>query len=69
MRRRVYIPKSANRKDEYIGSKTGAKRYHMSPTTFAKIATEAGALLIIRGKRVVNVRILDEYIESFPYFV
>ena len=52
-------------KDEFIRSKQGVERYNMSRNTFNRIASEAGALYKIRGVNLVNVRIFEEYLETF----
>lgn len=56
-------------RDEYIGPHLGAQRYHMSLNTFVNIARDAGALITVRGKRLINVRLFEDYIESFPYII
>ena len=55
----------ARKKKKYIRYEEGAVLYSMGKNSFRQIAQDAHA--IVRRKRIalVNVEVLDEYLESF----
>ncbi len=65
MERAIDRNKKTQNKDVFIRSKQGVERYNMSRNTFFKLAAEAGALYKIRGVNLVNVKVFEEYLETF----
>ena len=49
----------------YIRYKEGAKRYSMSVHSFMKLAAEARAVYKINRISLVNVKLFEEYLETF----
>ena len=54
-----------NNEKEYIRYSEGAERYSMSKNSFMKLAQEAGAVYKINRISLVNIKILEEYLERF----
>ena len=52
-------------KKKYVRYKDGAEMYGMGITSFMKLAKEAKAVYKIRNIALVNIEILDEYMELF----
>ena len=52
-------------KKNFIRYDEGAERYSMSKNSFMKLAQEAGAVYKINRITLVNVKIFEEYLESF----
>ena len=52
-------------KKNFIRYDEGAERYSMSKNSFMKLAQEAGAVYKINRIALVNVKIFEEYLESF----
>lgn len=52
-------------KNEFIRYDEGAKRYSMCKHTFMKLAQEAHAVYKINRLTLVNIRVFEEYLESF----
>ena len=52
-------------KKNFIRYDEGAERYSMSKNSFMKLAQEAGAVYKINCIALVNVKIFEEYLESF----
>ena len=50
---------------KFIRPKDGVKTYGLSRTTLNNVAKKAGALYRIDKCVLINVKILDEYIEKF----
>lgn len=49
----------------YIRYEEGAKRYSMSIHSFMKLAAEAHAVYKINRISLVNVKLFEEYLETF----
>ena len=54
-----------NNEKEYIRYSEGAESYYMSKNSFMKLAQEAGAVYKINRISLVNIKILEEYLERF----
>ena len=52
-------------KKKYVRYKDGAEMYGMGITSFMRWAKEAKAVYKIRNIALVNIEILDEYMELF----
>ena len=52
-------------KKNFIRYDEGAERYSMSKNSFMKLAQEARAVYKINRIALVNVKIFEEYLESF----
>ena len=50
--------------EKYITYKEGAEVYRMCYKKFRELAIEAGAAVPVGGKTLVDVRIMDDYLES-----
>ena len=68
----VYVPKSVfvrivfnlrNPSDRYISYKEGVEIYRMSYKTFRDLVVDIGAEIPVGGRKLVNVRILEDYLE------
>lgn len=53
------------RKKKYVRYQEGAELYSMGVHSFRDIAKEAKATVKIKGIVLVNIEILDEYLELF----
>ena len=58
-KRKASVPKTFVRYDE------GAELYSMGRHTFMRLAAEAGAVYKINRLSLVNIKIFDEYLETF----
>ena len=52
-------------KKKYVRYKEGAEMYGMGITSFMRLAKESKAVYKIRNIALVNIEILDEYMELF----
>lgn len=50
---------------DFVRYEEGAKRYSMCKHTFMKLAQDAHAVYKINRLTLVNVKIFEEYLESF----
>ncbi len=48
----------------YVSYDEGMKLYSLGRNSFINIANEAGAVRKVRGRCLVNVKILNDYIET-----
>lgn len=55
----------ARKKKKYIRYEEGAVLYSMGKNSFRQIAQDAHAIVRLKRIAVVNVEVLDEYLESF----
>ena len=67
---KVELPKSGQKKapeDEktFVRYDEGARRYSMCKHSFMKLAADAGAVYKINKISLVNVKIFEEYLETF----
>ena len=53
------------KRKKYVRYKEGAQLYSMGLHTFQQLAKEAGAIYRIKRIVLVNLDILDEYMEAF----
>lgn len=51
--------------NEFVRYDDGAKRYSMCKHTFMKLAQDAHAVYKINRLTLVNLKIFEEYLESF----
>jgi len=51
--------------NDFVRYEEGAKRYSMCKHTFMKLAQDAHAVYKINRLTLVNVKIFEEYLESF----
>ena len=52
-------------KKDFVRYTEGAERYSMSKHTFMKLAQDAHAVYKINRISLVNIKIFEEYLESF----
>ncbi len=66
---RVEIPELENLvvsgQKKFVRYKEGQQLYSMGKHAFRALADEAGAVYAIKGVRLVNTQIIDEYLENF----
>ena len=55
----------ARKKKKYIRYEEGAVLYSMGKNSFGQIAQDAHAIVRLKRIALVNVEVLDEYLESF----
>ena len=55
----------ARKKKKYIRYEEGAVLYSMGKNSFRQIAQDAHAIVRLKRIALVNVEVLDEYLESF----
>lgn len=55
----------ARKKKKYIRYEEGAVIYSMGKNSFRQIAQDAHAIVRLKRIALVNVEVLDEYLESF----
>lgn len=55
----------ARKKKKYIRYEEGAVHYSMGKNSFRQIAQDAHAIVRLKRIALVNVEVLDEYLESF----
>lgn len=55
----------AGKKKKYIRYEEGAVLYSMGKNSFRQIAQDAHAIVRLKRIALVNVEVLDEYLESF----
>ena len=55
----------AGKKKKYVRYEEGAVLYSMDKNTFRQIAQDAHAIVRLKRIALVNVEVLDEYLESF----
>lgn len=55
----------ARKKKKYIRYEEGAVLYSMGKNSFRQIAQDAHAIVLLKRIALVNVEVLDEYLESF----
>ena len=55
----------AGKKKKYIHYEEGAVLYSMGKNSFRQIAQDAHAIVRLKRIALVNVEVLDEYLESF----
>ena len=55
----------AREKKKYIRYEEGAVLYSMGKNSFRQIAQDAHAIVRLKRIALVNVEVLDEYLESF----
>lgn len=55
----------ARKKKKYIRYEEGAVLYSMGKNSFRQIAQDAHAIVRLKRTALVNVEVLDEYLESF----
>lgn len=61
--------KIANRPKRFVRYEEGAEFYSLGIGTFERLAKEAGALYKINRIVLVNLDIVDEYMENYKYDV
>ena len=55
----------ARKKKKYIRYEEGAVLYSMGKNSFRQIAQDAHAIVRLKRIALVNIEVLDEYLESF----
>lgn len=55
----------ARKKKKYIRYEEGAVLYSMGKNSFRQVAQDAHAVVRLKRIALVNVEVLDEYLESF----
>ena len=55
----------AGKKKKYVRYEEGAVLYSMGKTSFRQVALDAHAIVRLERNALVNVEVLDEYLESF----
>ena len=55
----------AGKKKKYIRYEEGAVLYSMGKNSFRQVAQDAHAVVRLKRIALVNVEVLDEYLESF----
>lgn len=55
----------AGKKKKYIRYEEGAVLYSMGKNSFRQVAQDAHAIVRLKRIALVNVEVLDEYLESF----
>lgn len=55
----------AKKKKRYVGYEEGAVLYSMGKNSFRQVAQDAHAVVRLKRIALVNVEVLDEYLESF----
>ena len=54
----------AKKKKRYVGYEEGMALYSMGKISFRKLAQEAHAILYVKKKAIVDLDILDDYLEQ-----
>lgn len=55
----------AKKKKRYVGYEEGMALYSMGKNSFRQVAQDAHAVVRLKRIALVNVEVLDEYLESF----
>ena len=55
----------AKKKKRYVNYKEGMALYSMGKNSFRQVAQDAHAIVRLKRIALVNVEVLDEYLESF----
>ena len=55
----------AGKKKKYVRYEEGAVLYSMGKNSFRQVAQDAHAIVWLKRIALVNVEVLDEYLESF----
>lgn len=62
------VRKDTGKKKIYVRYPEGAEMYSMSRHTFMKLAADAGAVYKINRLSLVNLKIFEEYLETFRVY-
>lgn len=53
---------------KFVSYKEGADLYSLGLHTFEKLAKDANAIYRVKGRMLINIEIIEEYMETFHEF-